>query len=205
MEYPSKLLSQAVEEISKLPGIGKRTALRLALHLLKQSPSQTDRLVEALKNFRHEIKLCKTCYNISDTDTCEICANPSREHTVICVVEDIRDVLAIENTGQFHGVYHVLGGVISPMDGIGPEDLFIDPLIKRISNEKIREIIFAMSPTIEGDTTGYYIYKKINKLPVMVSTIARGVAFGEEIEYADEMTLARSIQNRIPFEKSLKM
>ncbi len=204
MEFSSKLLNQAVEEIAKLPGIGKRTALRLALHLLRQPESQTKQLVKALSEFRTQIKHCKVCYNLSDTDTCEICANPARDHKTICVVEDVRDVLAIENTGQFKGVYHVLGGVISPMEGIGPEDLFIKELIQRVAEQETEEIILALSPTIEGDTTGFYIYKQIKHYPVKVSTIARGIAFGEEIEFADEMTLARSIQNRIPFEKSLK-
>jgi len=204
MEYSSELLNKAVEEIAKLPGIGKRTALRLALHLLKQPPSQTDRLVKALSEFRHNIRHCKVCYNISDTDTCEICANPARDHGTVCVVEDIRDVIAIENTGQYRGVYHVLGGLISPMEGISPGDLFIPQLIERMRREPAKEIILALSPTVEGDTTGLYIYKKLAPMGIPVSTLARGVAFGEEIEYADEMTLARSIENRIPFEKSLK-
>ncbi len=203
MEYSSKLLNRLVEEISKLPGIGKRSALRLALHLLKQPESQTLQLAKALEEFRTKIKYCKTCYNISDTDTCEICANPSRDHKTVCVVENVRDVIAIENTGQYHGVYHVLGGVISPMEGVSPDDLFIKELLERIQKNPPREIIFALSPTIEGDTTGYYIYKKINGLGIKISTIARGVSFGEEIEYADEMTLARSISNRIPFDESL--
>ncbi len=204
MEFSSRLLDKAVDEISKLPGIGKRTALRLALHLLKQPESQTLELVKALEQFRTRIRFCKTCYNLSDTEQCEICSNPARDHGLICVVEDVRDVMAIENTGQFQGVYHVLGGVISPMDGVHPEDLFIEPLIQRLKTQNIREVIFALSPTVEGDTTGYYIYKQVKNLPVKFSTIARGISFGEEIEYADEMTLARSIQNRIPFENSLK-
>ncbi len=203
MEYSSKLLNRLVEEIAKLPGIGKRSALRLALHLLKQPESQTLQLAKALEEFRTKIKYCKTCYNISDTDTCDICANPSRDHKTVCVVENVRDVIAIENTGQYHGVYHVLGGVISPMEGVSPDDLFIKELLERIRKNPPEEIIFALSPTIEGDTTGYYIYKKINGLGIKISTIARGVSFGEEIEYADEMTLARSISNRIPFDESL--
>jgi len=204
MEYSSRLLEKAVEEISQLPGIGKRTALRLALHLLKQPPSQTEQLVKALSEFRQNIRYCQTCYNISDTDTCEICANPARDHSTVCVVEDIRDVMAIENTGQYKGVYHVLGGLISPMEGISADDLFIPQLIERMQREPAKEIILALSPTVEGDTTGLYIYKKLSPLNIKISTLARGVAFGEEIEYADEMTLARSIENRIPFEKSLK-
>jgi len=204
MEYGSRLLQQAVEEIAKLPGIGKRTALRLALHLLKQSPAQTQQLVKALSDFRNNIRYCKICYNISDTDTCHICANPRRDHSVVCVVEDIRDVMAIENTGQYNGVYHVLGGLISPLEGISPDNLFIPQLIRRMQQTPAKEIILALSPTVEGDTTGLYIYKQLEPLGIPVTTLARGVAFGEEIEYADEMTLARSIQNRIPFEKSLK-
>ncbi len=204
MEYHSKLLSRLVGEISKLPGIGERTALRLALHLLKQPQSQSLQLAKALTDFRTQIKHCRICYNISDTDTCSICANPMRDHQTICVVETVRDVMAVENTGQFNGVYHVLGGVISPMEGISPNDLFIQPLIERIQREHPNEVIFALSPTVEGDTTGYYIYKEIKDLDIKISTIARGVSFGEEIEYADEMTLARSIENRIPFDQSLK-
>ncbi len=204
MEYHSKLLTRLVNEISKLPGIGERTALRLALHLLKQPESQSLQLAKALTDFRTQIKHCRICYNISDTGTCSICADQSRDHRTICVVETVRDVMAIESTGQFRGVYHVLGGVISPMEGVSPDDLFIRSLVDRVRNELPREIIFALSPTVEGDTTGYYIYKEIKDLPVKISTIARGVSFGEEIEYADEMTLARSIENRIPFDQSLK-
>ena len=204
MEFSSELLNKAVEEIAKLPGIGKRTALRLALHLLKQPPSHTDRLVKALSEFRHHIRHCKICYNISDADTCSICANPGRDHQTVCVVEDIRDILAIENTGQYKGVYHVLGGLISPMEGVTADNLFIPQLIDRMKKKPADEIILALSPTVEGDTTSLYIYKKLAPMHIKISTLARGVAFGEEIEYADEMTLARSIENRIPFEKSLK-
>ncbi|NPA43371.1 MAG: recombination protein RecR [Chlorobi bacterium] len=204
MEYPSELLSRAVEEIAKLPGIGKRTALKLALHLLKQPPEYTRELTEALSAFRREVRYCSRCHNISDTDTCEICADPARDHSLICVVEDVRDVLAIENTGQYRGVYHVLGGLISPMEGVGPEDIFLPQLVERVRKERPREIILALSPTVEGDTTGLYIYKKVKDTGIPVSTLARGVAFGEEIEFADEMTLARSLANRIPFENSLK-
>ncbi len=204
MEFSSRLLHQAVEEIAKLPGIGKRSALRIALHLLKQPEEQTVQLTEALNRFRKEVKYCKTCYNLSDNEICDICSDASRDHQTVCVVEDVRDVLAIENTGQFKGVYHVLGGVISPMEGIGPGDLFIEPLVERVRGSHVDELILALSPTIEGDTTGLYIYRQVQAFPVKVSTIARGIAFGEEIEFADEMTLARSIQNRIPFEKSLK-
>jgi recombination protein RecR len=204
MEFSSELLNRAVEEIAKLPGIGKRTALRLALHLLKQPESQTLQLVEALTRFRTQIRHCKICYNISDKEICPICANPARDHETVCVVENIRDILAIENTGQFKGVYHVLNGVIDPMNGITPDDIFVEQLFNRFRQKPFKELILALSPTVEGDTTGYYIYKEAVKYKIPVSTLARGVAFGEEIEFADEMTLARSLQNRIPFEKSLK-
>lgn len=204
MEFSSKLLENAVEEMSQLPGIGKRTALRLVLHLLKQPESQTEKLVSALHLLRSDIKFCKKCHNISDTDLCEICANPKREAHVVCVVEDIRDVMAIEATGQYRGLYHVLGGKISPIDGVGPGDLQIHQLIERVKSGEIKELIFALSSTMEGDTTNFYIYKQIEELSVATSTIARGIAVGGELEYADEVTLGRSIVNRIPFEKSLK-
>lgn len=204
MEFSSKLLENAVEEMSQLPGIGKRTALRLVLHLLKQPEGQTEKLVSALHLLRSDIKFCKKCHNISDTDLCEICANPKREAHVVCVVEDIRDVMAIEATGQYRGLYHVLGGKISPIDGIGPGDLQIHQLIERVKSGEIKELIFALSSTMEGDTTNFYIYKQIEELSVATSTIARGIAVGGELEYADEVTLGRSIVNRIPFEKSLK-
>jgi recombination protein RecR len=187
-----------------LPGIGKRSALRLVLHLLRQEQSQTTRLANALLNFRNNIKFCSSCHNISDVSLCEICANPMRDKSLICVVEDIRDVMAIENTGQFRGLYHVLGGKISPMDGIGPSDLFISSLVDKVKGDEVKELIFALSSTMEGDTTNFYIYKQIESYDVKTSTIARGVAVGDELEYADEVTLGRSILHRIPFENSLK-
>ncbi len=204
MEFSSKLLENAVEEMSQLPGIGKRTALRLVLHLLKQPEGQTEKLVSALHLLRSDIKFCKKCHNVSDTELCEICSNPKREAHVVCVVEDIRDVMAIEATGQYRGLYHVLGGKISPIDGIGPNDLQIHQLIERVKSGEVKELIFALSSTMEGDTTNFYIYKHIEGLAVATSTIARGIAVGGELEYADEVTLGRSIVNRIPFEKSLK-
>ncbi len=205
MEFSSKLLERAVAEVSQLPGIGKRTALRLVLHLLRQPKEQTQYLAEALKDCRLEIKKCKECYNISDYDTCEICANHNRDRSVICVVEDIRDVMAIENTSQFRGLYHVLGGKISPMEGIGPHDLTIQELVERVKKGEIKELIFALSATMEGDTTNFYIYKQIKDLEVTTSAIARGIGVNDEIEFADEITLGRSIMNRIPFEKALKL
>ena len=205
MEFSSKLLENAVNEMSQLPGIGKRTALRLVLHLLRQPKEQTNQLAEAIKKMRNEIKFCKSCNNISDTDLCEICSNPNRNDEIICVVEDVRDVMAIENTSSFKGLYHVLGGKISPMDGIGPNELNISPLVEKAKNGKIKEIIFALSSTMEGDTTNFYIYKQIQGYDVMTSTIARGISVGDELEYADEITLGRSILNRIPFESSLKV
>ncbi|SFU32908.1 DNA replication and repair protein RecR [Pustulibacterium marinum] len=204
MDFSSKLLENAVEEMSQLPGIGKRTALRLVLHLLKQPENQTEKLVSALHNMRSDVKFCKKCFNISDTDICEICANPKREENVVCVVEDIRDVMAIEATSQYKGLYHVLGGKISPIDGIGPGDLQIHSLVERVKSGEVKELIFALSSTMEGDTTNFYIYKQIEGFAVETSTIARGIAVGGELEYADEVTLGRSIVNRIPFEKSLK-
>lgn len=201
--YSSRLLERAVEELSKLPGIGRKTALRLALHLLRGSREDTERLAEALRQMRNEIRRCKVCYNVSDQETCDICLNPRRNHEIICVVEDIRDVIAIENTSQFQGLYHVLGGIISPMDGIGPHDLTIEPLVRRIAEGNVKEVILALSATIEGDTTSYYIYKKIKDFNVLVTTIARGVSVGDELEYADEVTLGRSIIKRIPYEKAV--
>ncbi|MFC6859309.1 recombination mediator RecR [Zunongwangia atlantica] len=204
MDFSSKLLEQAVDQMSQLPGIGKRTALRLVLHLLRQPETQTEQLSKALSKLRSEIKRCRNCYNISDTELCDICANPSRQEDLICVVEDIRDVMAIENTGQYRGMYHVLGGKISPMDGIGPSQLTIKPLIEKVKDGKIQEIIFALSSTMEGDTTNFYIYKQLEGTGVKTSTIARGISVGDELEYADEVTLGRSITNRVPFENSLK-
>lgn len=204
MEFSSKLLEKAVNEMAQLPGIGKRTALRLILHLLKQPKEQTQFLTEALTNMRTEIKFCSVCHNISDQLLCEICANESRNHNLICVVEDIRDVMAIENTGQFKGVYHVLGGKISPIDGVGPSQLNITTLVEKVKSGKVLEIIFALSSTMEGDTTNFYIYKQIKEFEIKTSTIARGIAVGDELEYADEITLGRSILNRIPFENTMK-
>lgn len=199
MVYPSQLIETAVEEISKLPGIGKKTALRLALHILKQDVEFTDNLSEALKKLRTEITYCKTCYSISDHDQCKICVSPKREKQIVCVVEDTNDVLAIENTGQFNGVYHILGGKISPLEGIGPNELNIQSLIERISHKEIEEVILALSPTMEGDTTAFYLSKKLTPLGVNLSAIARGIPVGGELEYADEVTLGRSIQSRIAY------
>lgn len=204
MEFSSKLLEKAVNEMSHLPGIGKRTALRLMLHLLRQPENQALQLADALKNMRADIKFCKSCHNISDKDVCEICSNPHRTDEIICVVEDIRDVMAIENTSSFRGLYHVLGGKISPMDGIGPHDLTIESLVNKVKEGKIKELIFALGSTMEGDTTNFYIYRQIQDYNVVTSTIARGISVGNELEYTDEITLGRSIINRIPFEASLK-
>lgn len=202
MNYPSKVLERAVEEMSYLPGVGKRTALRLVLHMLHRPASQTENLAEALQHLVQDIQYCEKCHTISDAPICQICANPLRDSSLICVVEDVRDVMAIENTGQYKGVYHVLGGRISPMDGIGPGQLYIDSLLKRIENELVAEIIFALSSTMEGDTTAFYLYKVLKNTPVNFSTIARGIGVGDELEYADEATLVRSIQNRIPYVES---
>ena len=204
MEFSSKLLEKEVNEMAQLPGIGKRTALRLVLHLLKQPVEQTQFLTQALMKMREEIKFCKSCHNISDVDLCEICSNKQRNHSLICVVEDVRDVMAIENTGQFKGVYHVLGGKISPIDGVGPSQLNINTLVEKVKNNDVEELIFALSSTMEGDTTNFYIYKQIKDYAVKTSTIARGISVGDELEYADEVTLGRSILHRIPFENSLK-
>jgi len=204
MEFASKLLENAVYEISQLPGIGKKTALRLALHLLRQPVEQTNNLSTSLLKLRGEIQYCKSCHNISDSDSCEICSSSRRDHSLICVVEDIRDVMAIENTSQFNGIYHVLGGKISPMEGIGPHNLNIDSLIEKVKLGKVNEIIFALSSTMEGDTTNFYIYRQIQDYKISTSTIARGISIGDELEYADEITLGRSIINRIPYEKTLK-
>ncbi|MCM4168659.1 Recombination protein RecR [Arenibacter antarcticus] len=204
MEFSSKLLENAVYEMSQLPGIGKRTALRLVLHLLKQPNEQTTRLSSSLVNLKTNIKFCKNCHNISDVALCEICANPKRDQAIVCVVEDIRDVMAIENTDQFKGLYHVLGGKISPMEGVGPQDLTIASLVAKVKQGEIKELIFALSSTMEGDTTNFYIFKQLVGMEIKTSTIARGIAIGDELEYADEVTLGRSILNRIPFENSLK-
>ncbi len=204
MEFSSKLLQNAVNEVSQLPGIGKRTALRLVLHLLRQPKEQTSELTSALNVMRNDLKFCNSCHNISDLEVCEICSSHNRTREIICVVEDIRDVMAIESTSSFKGLYHVLGGKISPMDGIGPHDLNITTLVNKVKNGEVKELIFALSPTMEGDTTNFYIFKQIKDYTVETSTIARGISVGDELEYADEITLGRSILNRIPFENSLK-
>jgi recombination protein RecR len=201
MQFSSQLLEQAVQAFAKLPGIGKKTALRLVLHLLKQDAAEVTQFSETIARVRSEIRFCSTCHNISDGDTCSICANPSRQKSTICVVENIRDVIAIESTQQYNGSYHVLGGVISPLDGIGPDQLRIDTLLERVRQSAVDELIFALSPTIQGDTTIYYIQKKLNNPALKITTIARGIAFGGELEYADEMTLARSLQNRLPLDR----
>ncbi|AWA28660.1 recombination protein RecR [Flavobacterium magnum] len=202
MEFSSKLLEKAVTEMSQLPGIGKRTALRLVLHLLRQPVEQTTFLSQALTAMREDVKNCESCNNIADSAICYICANPKRDHALVCVVEDIRDVMAIENTRQFHGIYHVLGGKISPIDGVGPGQLKIAALVDKVKAGKVRELIFALSPTMEGDTTNFYIYKQIGDSGIITSAIARGIAVGDELEYADEVTLGRSILQRVPFENS---
>lgn len=199
MDYPSKVLAKAVEEISGLPGIGKKSALRLALHMLKQKKSQTLSLANALEKLVTEIRYCKECHNFSDFDVCEICSNRNRTDELLCVVEDVRDVMAIENTGKYSGKYLVLGGKISPMEGIGPNQLNISSIENKIESGKLKELIFALSATMEGDTTAYYIYKKFKNFPVNFSTIARGISVGDELEYADEISLGRSIQHRMPY------
>jgi recombination protein RecR len=204
MDFSSKILENAVNEVSRLPGIGKRTALRLVLHLLKQPKENTSYLSEALLHLRNDVKSCENCHNISDTVLCDICNNPKRNEEIVCVVEDIRDVMAIESTSQFKGLYHVLGGKISPIEGIGPQNLQIDSLIEKVDKGVIKELIFALSSTMEGDTTNFYIYKQIEKYNITTSTIARGISVGDELEYADEVTLGRSIVNRIPFSQSIK-
>ncbi len=204
MEFSSKYLEKAVNEVAQLPGIGKRTALRLVLHLLKQPKEQTNFLSQSLLNMREQIKFCLNCNNISDIDICEICSNTSRNQKLVCVVEDVRDVMAIENTGQYRGVYHVLGGKISPIDGVGPSQLKIDSLVQKVKSNQVEEIIFALSSTMEGDTTNFYIYKQIKDCNVVTSSIARGISVGDELEFADEVTLGRSILHRIPFESTFK-
>lgn len=203
-KYPSKLLENAVNEFAKLPGIGRKSALRLVLHLLRQNAEEVTTFGNSLIALRNEIKHCKVCYNISDTETCQICANPSRNESVVCVVENIRDVMSIENTQQFNGLYHVLGGIISPMDGIGPADLEIESLVERINKGEIIEVILALSTTMEGDTTNFYIFRKLKNMEVKLSTLARGVSIGDELEYTDEITLGRSLTNRVPYETSIK-
>ena len=201
MQFSSQLLENAVNEFAKLPGIGKKTALRLVLHLLKQEENNVQQFSEVIAKMRNEIKFCQRCYNVADGDICSICANSMRRQETICVVENIRDVIAIESTQQYNGTYHVLGGIISPLDGVGPDQLNIESLINRVQKEETEEIIFALNPNIQGDTTIYYIQKKLQHTNIHITTIARGIAFGGELEYADEMTLARSLQNRLPVEK----
>ncbi len=201
--YSSKLVENAVNELARLPGIGRKTALRLTLHILKKDTSQAEALGNAIIKMKNEIMYCTVCHNISDTEVCEICSNPKRNRQTLCVVEDIRDMMAIENTGQYTGVYHVLGGIISPMDGIGPGDLNIESLVNRVSSGEIKEVIMALSTTIEGDTTNFYIFKRLKDFNIEVTTIARGIAIGDELEYADEITLGRSILNRMPYENTL--
>lgn len=199
-QYPSKLLERAVGEFSKLPGVGRKTALRLVLHLLRQERESVEAFSEAVRKMRNEVKYCSVCHNISDTDVCPICADGHRDSGVICVVENVQDVMAVEKTRQFGGLYHVLGGVISPMDGIGPGDLGIDSLVERVAGGEVREVILALSSTMEGDTTNFYISRKLAPYDVKLSVIARGISVGDELEYTDEVTLGRSILNRIPFE-----
>ncbi|HWB62260.1 MAG TPA: recombination mediator RecR [Chitinophagales bacterium] len=203
MKYSSRLIADAVNEFTKLPGIGEKTALRLVLHLLKQDTDKVKVFGETVARMRQEIKFCNTCHNVSDSETCEICGNPHRDAGTVCLVESIRDVIAIENTNIYRGVYHVLGGIISPIDGIGPEKLNIESLLQRVRSGQVKEVIMAISPTIEGDTTIFYISKKLKDFNVPVTTIARGVSFGGELEYTDEMTLARSIATRMPYENYL--
>ena len=203
MEFSSKLLENAVNQIAQLPGIGKRTALRLALHLLKQPRENTSHLTKALNDLREQINFCTSCHNLSDVPLCEICSNPARDDSLLCVVEDIRDVIAIENTGQFKGYYHVLGGIISPIDGVGPKDLNLDSLEQKVKQGKLKEIIFALSATMEADTTNFYIYKILAPYEIKTSAIARGIPVGDELEYTDEVTLGRSILKRVPYENSI--
>jgi recombination protein RecR len=202
MNFPSKLIENAVEELAKLPGVGRKTALRLALHLLKEESEETFLLAEALVKMRTEVKHCKQCHNISDTEICGICANPLRDRSLLCVVSDIRDVIAIENTAQFKGLYHVLGGVISPIEGVGPSDLHIESLLERLPNSEVKEVLLAISPTMEGDTTAFYLTRKLRDHAVRITTIARGVPVGGELEYTDEVTLGRSIVERTSYGKN---
>lgn len=203
-KYPSVLLENAVNELASLPGIGRKTALRLALYMLRRDQGYVDNFASALVALRRDVKYCKICHNICDDGLCSICANPLRDHETVCVVENIKEVMAIENTGQFRGIYHVLGGIISPMDGIGPGDLQIDSLVERVASGEVKEVILALSTTMEGDTTNFFIYRKLAGYEVKITVIARGVSIGDEIEYADEITLGRSILNRTDFNDSLK-
>lgn len=199
-QYPSRLLERSVQEFSKLPGIGRKTALRLVLHMLRQSIEDVEQFAEALTQMKHEVKFCKVCHNISDDDVCPICRDARRDSSTVCVVENIQDVMAIENTQQYHGLYHVLGGIISPMDGIGPADLEIESLVSRVAEDNVKEVILALNPTMEGDTTNFYIFRKLASSDVRISVIARGISVGNELEYTDEVTLGRSILNRTPFD-----
>ena len=203
-QYPSQLLDKAVMEFSKLPGIGRKTALRLVLHLLRQSEDDVEQFTGSLSKMKKEVKYCRICHNISDTELCPVCADQRRDASTICVVENIQDVMAIENTQQYHGLYHVLGGIISPMDGIGPSDIEIDSLVKRVENGGIQEVILALSSTMEGDTTNFYISRKLQGFDVRLSVLARGISVGDELEYTDEVTLGRSILNRTPFDGKRK-
>ena len=201
--YPSTLLENAVDELSALPGVGRNTALRLSLYLLRREPEYAERLGSALQALRRDVKYCRTCHNICDTDLCDICADTSRDRSTVCVVENVKDVMTVENTAQFRGLYHVLGGIISPIDGIGPADLEIDSLVKRVAEGEVREVVLALSTTMEGDTTNFFIYRKLSTYPVRVTVIARGVSIGDELEYADEVTLGRSILNRVEFNDAI--
>lgn len=201
--YPSTLLENAVDELSALPGVGRKTALRLSLYLLRREPEYAERLGTALQALRRDVKYCRTCHNICDTDLCDICADTSRDRSTVCVVENVKDVMTVENTAQFRGLYHVLGGIISPIDGIGPADLEIDSLVKRVAEGEVREVVLALSTTMEGDTTNFFIYRKLSTYPVRVTVIARGVSIGDELEYADEVTLGRSILNRVEFNDAI--
>jgi len=203
MNFSSKLIEEAVNEFSKLPGVGKRTALRFVLHLMKLNPAEVTQFGNSFIKLRNELRYCSNCHNVADKPLCNICENPNRDLSTVCVVEDIRDVMAIENTQQYRGSYHVLGGIISPMDGIGPADLTIESLVSKTSNGEIKEVIMALSTTMEGDTTNFYIYKRLKEFNITISTIARGVSIGDELAYADEVTLGRSIVNRMPYENSL--
>jgi len=203
MNFPSRLIEDAVNEFSRLPGVGKKTALRLVLHLLRQPQEQSQRFGEAIIRMREEIKFCRKCNNVADADLCSICSSHKRDRSLICVVENLRDVMAVENTNHFNGVYHVLGGVISPMDGVGPDDLEIDSLVERMKTQEVREVIMALSPTMEGDTTIFYISRKLSPFNVKVTAISRGISVGGELEYTDEITLARALVNRMPYENFL--
>lgn len=205
MNFSSKLIEEAVNEFSKLPGVGKRTALRFVLHLMKQNTADVNQFGNAFIKLRNDLRYCEKCHNVSDKPLCDVCTNPHRDQSTVCIVEDIRDVMAIENTQQYRGVYHVLGGIISPMDGIGPSDLTIESLVTKAATGEIKEVIMALSTTMEGDTTNFYIYKRLKDYGISMSTIARGIAIGDELEYADEITLGRSIINRTPYENTLQI